>query len=503
MLKIAVFADLHLPDEATTVKDTVLDWVLAEVQKLRVSGILCLGDMTAFGTLPAARRLGEKLRASNLPFWFTPGNAELRQGNDLAELTRLIGAATPPDELLLLDTPKEKLDPASRAKLKTLLAENSACNLLAASHHPLKLLPEADRALIEQAIARGIIGQFIAGHAHFDHSTENYDVVRGLDPDKAIGGPPGFAVFQCAKPGAAWRRKNIDFTAADAVSWPAEERAQLLGCLGISGMESPFETLQFATEERIPVFELRYRKFSGEEETFRALLGRWREAGGRIFSMHLPELRWCDDDIMGREELDRAVETSVRLGCDRVTFHVPAVSLREFCVPACYRRMLEETVATLRPLATAKITIGIENMHIKPGERNNPDRGFGYTIGECREWVLTLKKELGENAVGFHFDLGHARNNPPFSSMQPVSTWYAQMGEWINGCHLHQVTMLENGEMDNHNPITAPFEPLISLASLFLAWRTGRIGHVPLILEIRHGGGPDSWRTLRNYLAHG
>jgi hypothetical protein len=54
--------------------------------------------------------------------------------------------------------------------------------------------------------------------------------------------------------------------------------------------------------------------------------------------------------------------------------------------------------------------------------------------------------------------------------------------------------------MANHNPITAPFEPLISLASLFLAWRTGRIGHVPLILEIRHGGGPDSWRTLRNYL---
>ncbi len=502
MLKIAVFADLHLPDEETTVKETVLDWALAEAKKLRVSGILCLGDMTAFGTLPAARRLGEKLRESGLPFWFTPGNAELRQGNDLAELARLIGAATPPDELLLLDTPKGKLDPASRTKLETLLSEHSARNLLAAAHHPLKPLPEADRALIEQAIECGIIGQFIAGHAHFDHSVKNYDIVRGLDPDKAIGGPPGFAVFQCAKPGAAWRRKNIDFTAADAASWPAGERAELLGCLGISGMEAPFETLQFAIDERIAVFELRYRNFSGEEEkTLRELLTQWRGAGGRILSLHLPELRWRDGGIAGREELDRAVETAIRLGCERVTFHVPAVSLREFCVPACYRRMREETVAALGPLAAAGVAIGIENMHIKPGEKNNADRGFGYTIGECREWVLVLKKELGEHAVEFHFDLGHARNNPPFSSMQPVSTWYALLGEWINGCHLHQVTTLANGEMDNHNPITAPFEPLISLASLFLAWRTGRIGHVPLILEIRHGGGPDSWRTLRNYLA--
>jgi hypothetical protein len=53
--------------------------------------------------------------------------------------------------------------------------------------------------------------------------------------------------------------------------------------------------------------------------------------------------------------------------------------------------------------------------------------------------------------------------------------------------------------MLNHQALTEPFGKLISLGSLFMAWQDGTLPHVPLILEIRGGRGPESLRKLRNF----
>ena len=61
-MKIAVFADLHLPDRPDTVKEQVLDMAVHHLRGVeKVDQILCAGDMTAAGTVAASERLIRKL----------------------------------------------------------------------------------------------------------------------------------------------------------------------------------------------------------------------------------------------------------------------------------------------------------------------------------------------------------------------------------------------------------------------------------------------------------
>ena len=66
--KVAVLADMHLPERTDTVKEPVFDWALAEAKRRGVDLIVGAGDMTAMGTTGAATRLLEKLRATGIPF---------------------------------------------------------------------------------------------------------------------------------------------------------------------------------------------------------------------------------------------------------------------------------------------------------------------------------------------------------------------------------------------------------------------------------------------------
>ena len=85
-MKFAVLADLHLTDRADTVKENVLDWALACIKAEQVDCIVSAGDLTAVGTVPAARRIMEKIRATGIPFIGTAGNAELRTPDQAEEV---------------------------------------------------------------------------------------------------------------------------------------------------------------------------------------------------------------------------------------------------------------------------------------------------------------------------------------------------------------------------------------------------------------------------------
>ena len=86
--------------------------------------------------------------------------------------------------------------------------------------------------------------------------------------------------------------------------------------------------------------------------------------------------------------------------------------------------------------------------------------------------------------IGFHFDTGHARNNMPLSQIYTQSIWMAELGMEIAGYHIHQV-LLENGKFVNHYPITEPYGALISYATFFRMWESGRMKKAPVFLEIR------------------
>jgi len=488
---IAVLADLHLQDDPKTLKDVIFDWAVAEIRRRGIPLTAGVGDLTGGGTAPAAKRLRRKLRALPGKFLLTPGNAELRHPPETDEVLKL-HASGRDDRCLLLDTSRGRLSDAARILLADAVGAGKR-DLLVLTHCPPERLPEADQALLAAAGKCGTVGLLVAGHLHRDRKYRwrgiPCELVRGLDPDKAIGDVPGFAVFR-RTPDGVWSRKNVDYTPADIRKWSEPERRELLDLLGLSGMSDPEGSLEFARENQVGVVELRSSTLTPENHgKIAARLDAWREAGGKCLSLHFSDLKWQDDAIAGLPGLRAAADDARAFGADRITFHVPrlAVGAWRGDVP---ERFADAAAEILKPLTDAGVIVGIENLHMRPGEKADETRGFGYTPDEVREFA-DLLTDRGVPA-GFHLDLGHAYNNKPYSDFYNISNYLAAWGRRINGCHLHQVA-----EGRNHQALTGWFERPIALSSLALAWRTGQIAHVPLILEIREGRGPESLFALR------
>ncbi|MBO5958803.1 MAG: TIM barrel protein, partial [Lentisphaeria bacterium] len=364
---------------------------------------------------------------------------------------------------------------------------------------PEKSLPEASRKAFE-----AVIGQYsllIAGHLHYDAVDGKHHIVRGLDPDKAIGGVPALVIFEQDANGS-WLRREIEYSAADPAGWTKEEQEDFLDHLGLSGMYETIDVLKFATDEKVKCFEIRYQAFGQYPfEELDAAVKTWRASGGTHLSLHLPDIGWRDGAVSGAEKLRDAAEQGIAVGCDRMTLHVPGFSVGTSGDPAIYQAVLHKTAEVVERIVSAGVRVGIENMHMTPREKPDKNRGFGYTTAECLRWINDLKRlvSVPEN-VGFHFDIGHARNNAPYSSLEPVSSWLAAAGKHFNGMHLHQIKVQPDGSLENHTPLLQLYQPLISLASLFLAWRTGAVKHAPMFLEIRGGTGPESLLALRGLI---
>ncbi|MBO4511887.1 MAG: hypothetical protein J5746_03910, partial [Victivallales bacterium] len=183
-----------------------------------------------------------------------------------------------------------------------------------------------------------------------------------------------------------------------------------------------------------------------------------------------------------------SAERALRLGCQRVTLHVPAVTAAVF--PEHKERLLANFMTRMAPLLDSPVDIGIENLHTYAGKTDDAQRNYGCTIAECRDWIEELREASGNARIGFHLDIGHARNNAPFNSRENLSDYYAEMGAIANGCHFHQVVLKPAaGDSGNHNPFTGLYTKMISLAGYFLAWRAGQFAlNPPVFLEI-HGKG--------------
>ena len=153
--------------------------------------------------------------------------------------------------------------------------------------------------------------------------------------------------------------------------------------------------------------------------------------------------------------------------------------------------------ALLKPVTDAGILVGVENLHMSARDHKSGDRGFGYTPEECREWIEAMRAVAGTPRIGLQLDIGHVRNNAPYSSLYTLSQWYASMGREVVGFHLHQIRVEEDGSYTNHAALSGLFGKLISLSSLFMAWRAGQLNHAPMFLEIREGSSFESCQALR------
>ena len=486
-MKIAVLADLHLTEGDRTVKHAVLDWVVSELQERRPDIVALIGDMTAFGTPHQNRMLIRSLLLLGIPYCSTPGNAELRSTPENGRLWDIRPAPGIP--LVLADSSTYELPESDLEKLRSL---PDGAGYLLATHVPPYEWNEAARAVLDETRSRGAVTAVIAGHQHNDGEER----LRGLDPDKAAGGAPRFDLFDNA--GGSWSRTPVEMSEADVRTWPESERLALFSHFGVSAMWETLETLEAACALGIPHVEFRYSALERVSDSeLKAAIDRWRGVCGKTLSMHLPNLRPEDGGVLAE-----AVGRTLELGCDRVTLHVPAVTAAEF--PAQRERLIANFLRDMKPLLDAGIDIGIENLHTTPGKESDDARNFGCTIGECRSWIEALRQAAGGNErIGFHLDIGHARNNKPFNSFENLSDYYAELGGITNGCHFHQVSpQPSSGDSGNHTPFTGLYDKLISLAGFFLAWRCGQFPHKPaLFLEIRGAGaGVASYRTMKELI---
>ncbi len=465
-MKIAVFADLHLTDNFGTVKNEVLEWALTEVRRRQADMLCLIGDLTAQGTTRQADRILDRIGKLGLPWCSTPGNAELRTG--VTETEKRFDIPAPETAgIVTVNTARNEPDPDELAKLAA-LPDGAGC--LLATHNPVRNWSEAARSAVRKAEQRRAVTAVIAGHSHHDEP----EILRGLDPDKASGGPPMFSILSREQDG--WKREDVVMPGVDPAEWKESDRAELRNMLGISTMWEPMDGLEFAIRNRIPHVELRFPL--NEPESLAAPLARWRENGGRTLSLHLPSLTPGDDG----GKLRQAAECAVRLHCERVTLHVPKVTAAEY--PAEREHLLDRFAKDLEPVLKNDLTVGIENLHTRPDARTDDRRNYGCTIEECRTWIEQLRERFAPAKIGFHMDLGHARNNAPFSGRENLSDYYRELGQMINGWHFHQVVQGKDGFL-NHQKLTGFYDKLISLGGWFMAWRSGQLAPAPVFLEVR------------------
>ena len=89
-MKIALIADSHLSDTASTPQEESLNWALEELQRIMPDACVWLGDITACGAPDAAMRFRRKIDRLPFPSVTVPGNSELRTADTADAMERFL-----------------------------------------------------------------------------------------------------------------------------------------------------------------------------------------------------------------------------------------------------------------------------------------------------------------------------------------------------------------------------------------------------------------------------
>ena len=207
-------------------------------------------------------------------------------------------------------------------------------------------------------------------------------------------------------------------------------------------------------------------------------------------SLHMPDFGYDEYGLTGEEKWEDAISCAKDIGADGITAHVPMASVG--IVRAGAFHVLVKFFAEKIKELPKECSVGIENMHMTKTESDNDQRRFGYLPEECLEFMHAVNKEIGYERTGVHLDVGHARNNIPYSGPYPIGAWYALVGKYTVAYHIHQVehafsVLIDDKSMNNHLPIKSIYGPLVSYCGFLHCWNTGKINKGPVFLEIRGG----------------
>ena len=472
-MKICFMCDLHLPFDTNALQYRVLDWAVGDIAKKAPDCIVFAGDVTCDGGEEAYRYFLQHIDALEIPFLYIPGNSDLRCKETADTLKNMASRKS----VRLLGKRIFAVNDCDKTVSEEMLAvlEGACDGDVVVMHHPIGALRGESREKMLAWREKHSNTVLFYAHLHKSSRVGNDICLQAMDPDKAIGESACITYYDT----------DTDTLTPSYFFCPMP--VDMHGYLGISCYR-PEEDIALATQRGLKYLELRKNCIDADRARLADLIAAWRQAGGEGLSLHLPEVGFENGEVLTDARLDEYLSLIVALGVDRVTQHVPKLPVGQASA-----EVLAQIAAALADRFNAlpcDIVVGVENMHMTEDEHPDASRRFGYTPEEC----LAFMRALGavcRHKVGINFDIGHARNNAPYSQRYQISTWLSMLGEHIVGYHVHQID--STGEKwRNHMPITDIYGKLISYGSLFRCWSEGKISKAPVIFEMRPKGAYDT-----------
>lgn len=479
-MKLCFMCDLHLPCDKNALQYDILDWAIQDAGKKKADCMIYVGDVTCDGNLEVYKGFLEKMESQEVPFLFIPGNSDLRCPESCEEISKISSPCRNEIGGTVIFAVNDCDGTVSADDLRTL--EEADDNSIVFMHHPLDSHSGESHELLRQWRSGHENTMFFYGHQHVSKFTSNSVSLQAMDPDKAIGENPCITYYDTE---TKELKKSYFFCAVPT---------DLYGHLGVSCYRVA-EHMKFAIENKLKNVELRPNCTVVDKDEIKALADRWRDAGGENLSIHLPDISYVDGEVVAAKNLDAVLDLAVYLKADRFTQHVPVVSVQTVKADTEALGKITAFLADKLNGIPQEVVIGVENMHMTAKDQPDDTRRFGYIPEECLAFMECLAARC-RHKVGINFDFGHARNNAPYSQNYQISTWLSQVGKYVVGYHIHQVTM-EDGKFQNHMPITHVYGHLISYASFFRNWAEGRVNKAPVLFEMNQEGAYDT--TLKTF----
>lgn len=482
-MKISLMCDLHLCTDLSTTQYKALDFAVKDILRERPDAVIYAGDVTCDGNEEIYESFVSKMQTLGIPFFYIPGNSDLR---DLSTCDRLYRNASPTKNVLGDITVFAINDSDGTITDEELDALESADERsIAFMHRPMaELTPPWNEKMLDWHSRHSKTAVFF-GHKHA--STKNGLVfgLQCLDPDKSIGENANVAYYDTE----SHELKKSYFS----TSVPND----LYGYMGISCYNLR-ENIEFAIRHGLKNLELRKSCIDEDRDELCRLVASWRDAGGENLSIHLPDVSYSEGKAVCHPRLSEYADFARILSANRFTQHVPKVSVKTVRENPDVLPSISAALAEVFNTVESDIVIGVENMHMTANDSPDETRRFGYIPEECLEFIRSLSA-VCTHKVGFNFDIGHARNNPPYNQSYQISTWMSIMGKHIVGYHMHQVNKVGE-KIENHLAFDRIYGRLISLGSFFTAWKNGQINKAPVIFEMRPN---DAYEiTLKAFEAH-
>lgn len=478
-MKICFLCDLHLPFDENALQYDVLDWAIRDLTEKKADCVLFAGDVTCDGNEAVYNAFIEKMQNLDIPFLFIPGNSDLRckdSREQISQITSALENEINGIKIFALNDCDHKISDEQFEALK-----NADASSIVFLHHPPKSYPQPIREKMAAWRESHPDTRLFYGHLH-ESKVEGPEIsLQAMDPDKAIGECPCITYY------------DTETKALSKSHYLSPIPEDFQSYFGISCYDAVGQ-IDIAIKHKLKNLELRPNCVRADQALLAEKIALWRENGGENLCIHLSDVSYREG-VVESKNIDLLTELATTLKANRFTQHVPMVSVEAVKADPNVLEQICDYLAEKINAVDHDMVVGVENMHMTAADQPDDTRRFGYIPEECIAFMQALSQKC-RHKVGINFDIGHARNNAPFSQKYQISTWLSQIGKYAVGYHIHQVTLTE-GKFNNHMPITDVYGKLISYASFFKCWSKGDINKAPLIFEMRPEGAYET--TLQTF----